>query len=75
MLPQERSEVLDKAVSFLAEHFDSVQILATRCEGTETESYACGVGNFMARMGQVQEFLRREELRLFAELVKRRGKK
>jgi len=53
-------KLLEDAAKKLGEHFDSVQIFATRHEptiedGTITVSY--GVGNWFARYGQIKEWL------------------
>lgn len=43
----------------LIEHFDTVQIFATRCDGTEdgTVAVQLGLGNWYAREGQVREWI------------------
>lgn len=53
-------ELVRKAAEQLSEHFDSVQILATRHEsgkedGTINVNY--GIGNWFARYGQAYEWL------------------
>jgi hypothetical protein len=50
-------------VDQLSEHFDTVQIFATRCEnGTlgGTVNVQVGAGNWFARYGQVQTWLVKE---------------
>lgn len=58
-------ELLKKAAESLGEHFDSVQIFASRHEPeTENGTVSCneGTGNWFARIGQVREWLiRRDE--------------
>ena len=58
----EDMRLLDQACARLMEHFDTVQILATRRhEDGETISAASGQGNFYARYGQAKLWLMREE--------------
>jgi hypothetical protein len=59
-------ERLKKAVSELGEHFDTVQIFATRYqsegegeEGTVNANY--GAGNWFARMGFVRDWLIKQD--------------
>ena len=50
---------LQKAIDQLAEHYDTVHVFATRYnphEGT-TMTVNKGCGNYYARMGQVQEWM------------------
>lgn len=44
----------------LSEHFEAVQIFASRCDGEKTESIHVGAGNWYARMGMVQDFMVKE---------------
>jgi hypothetical protein len=51
---------VDAALAVLAEHFDTVQVFATRHEAGQedgTISVQKGLGNWFARYGQVQEWL------------------
>lgn len=49
---------VDAALNVLIEHFDTVQIFATRHMGDEgTAQVARGRGNWFARKGQVEEWL------------------
>lgn len=52
---------LKKAIALLGEHFDTVQILASRHDIDGTASYHCGLGNSMARYGHAKAWLMREE--------------
>lgn len=61
-------KLLDEHVDKLMEHFDSVQIFATRQHSAvtgdsdkNTMSCESGGGNFYARMGQVREWLIRQD--------------
>lgn len=52
------------AAQKLGEHFDSVQIFATRSESGELEgtlNFHVGVGNWFARYGQVKQWLIKED--------------
>lgn len=52
--------MFDKALEELGEHFDTVQIFATRHESGEeggTINMAYGAGNWFARYGQIREWL------------------
>lgn len=48
---------LDRALAQLSEHFDSVQIIATRHTGTHTSRFDRGTGNLYSRLGAVAEWL------------------
>lgn len=51
-------ERLESACDRLMEHFDTIQIFATRHEPSDgTRNAAWGAGNWFARYGQVQEWL------------------
>ena len=54
-------ELLQKAIDTLGEHFDSVQIFATRHDTDGTKSIQKGCGNWFARYGQVREWMLKEE--------------
>jgi|GEM_PF-2113083 len=53
-------EHLKRVAEDLGEHFDAVQILATRHEGTDSHSFAMGAGNWYARQGLAHEFINRD---------------
>jgi hypothetical protein len=64
---------IKNAVEQLGEHFDAVQVFATRHEhGIEdgTLSFRYGSGNFYARIGQVSEWL--EEMNEDARIKSRK---
>ena len=53
-----------EAVAALGEHFDSVQIFATRHEPAThrgTINVCCGEGNYFTRYGQVKEWSIRQD--------------
>lgn len=54
-------KLLDDKVSVLREHFDTVQVFATRHGTDGTNYYSSGSGNFCARYGQVSLWVKREE--------------
>jgi hypothetical protein len=52
------------AIDLLAEHFDAVQIFATRCEAGSldgTVNINLGAGNFFARYGHVKAWTLRQD--------------
>lgn len=55
-------QYLDKALDTLREHFDTVQILATRHEASQngTLHFDCGFGNYYARFGQLDIWLKQQ---------------
>lgn len=62
--------VLARAVAQLSEHFDTVQIIATRHDPKNDCTIVArkGVGNWHARFGSVREWLVREERRIATEV-------
>lgn len=57
-------ERIKKAAEVLSEHFDTVQIFATRHESGQHDGslrWQFGIGSWFARYGQVREFIVREE--------------
>lgn len=56
-------QYLDKALDVLREHFDTVQIFATRHEASQngTLHFDCGFGNYYARIGQLDIWLREQK--------------
>lgn len=54
------SEVVDKALHDLGEHFEHVQILLTRTVEGRTHSVMKGCGNWHARIGICHEFINNE---------------
>lgn len=57
---EEAFELLERAVRSLAEHFDTVQIFVTAQQGTETNGFNKGAGNWYARVGQINSWVQRE---------------
>jgi hypothetical protein len=60
----ETESIIEKAVTQLGEHFDTVQIFVTRHESGEkggTLHNQSGVGNWYARYGQVREWVNQQE--------------
>jgi hypothetical protein len=53
--------ILDSHVAQLAEHFDTVQIIATRYDDRTTRIWAWGAGNWYGRVGSIRAWLLREE--------------
>jgi hypothetical protein len=53
------ADVVEKAAKDLGEHFECVQVFASRHEGGDvgTQYIDSGVGNHLAREGQVSEWL------------------
>lgn len=54
-------EILKRAVNTVAEHFDTVQIFATRKEKEGTVNCRWGVGDWYARYGHCRLWVLREE--------------
>lgn len=53
--------LLEKHAAELSEHFDSVQIFATRLEPKSTRYWSHGEGNYFTRYGQVLDWMRRQD--------------
>lgn len=64
--------ILRRHLAPLMEHFDSVRIFATRMDRSEggpvVGAHSIGGGNFYASMGQVREWLIRQEHRARVEV-------
>lgn len=58
---EEQTRILRAHVASLMEHFDAVQIFATKREKSETMMRAEGSGNWYARRGMVATWQRRED--------------
>lgn len=56
---EQRHKILSAALTALSEHFDTVQIVATRVDpdGGTTDLYANGMGNEYARIASMDEWL------------------
>ncbi len=57
---QETTKLIDDCMHRIREHVDTVQIFITLHgdDGKETLTYDVGSGNFYARQGQVEEWVR-----------------
>lgn len=55
--------VLDRAVTVLREHFDTVQIFVSKQSEDDSQTWdgSTGAGNFLARKCQVMEWITRQE--------------
>jgi hypothetical protein len=63
-LENEDVKRVGRVVTELGEHFDSVQIFATRCESGElggTITVHMGTGNWFTRYGQVKEWIVKQD--------------
>ncbi len=69
MTQKEQVDILRQHASQLAEHFDAVQIIATRYapENDGTVIVSWGAGNWFARYGSVGAWLRKEDATLDVE--------
>lgn len=72
MTPDENLAVVKRHVAMLMEHFDSVQVFATKSndEDETTFSVNYGSGNWYARYGQVQEWMVQQASRADAQIRK-----
>lgn len=61
MTKDEATKLMDEALDRLGEHFSSVQIVATNCEGNDTNHYSRGSGDFYARRGACDKWLRDDD--------------
>ena len=59
----EMLKIIEGYCSKLMEHFDSVQIFATKYEGEKevTRNIANGKGNWFSRIGQITDWLNKEK--------------
>jgi hypothetical protein len=57
----EQVQRIEAALNTLREHFDSVLILATKCDGDSTAMFKNQCGNVHAHEGAVREWLREQE--------------
>lgn len=58
--PDKHREAVEKALHLLGEHFEAVQILATRTIEGSTHTMFRGTGNWHARMGLAVEFVNKD---------------
>ena len=63
MTDKEGIKLIDSHVAALMEHFDAVQIFATKSDGEGTEDWMRGGGNWYARQGLAHEFITRGNVR------------
>jgi len=73
---EQRVEVVRAAIKNLREHFDTVQIFVTACEGNdkgETRHISLGAGNWFARYGQINNWLVEVEERARLEAQQEEG--
>lgn len=71
MTNEEVTAITGDALSKLGEHFDSVQICATQCEGAVTTIHFRGTGNFYARKASCESFAQMDVHRDAAEELAR----
>lgn len=69
MSDKEQQALLDRAINQLMEHFDAVQILVTYQKGDDTIRCFKGGGNWYARQGMAQEFIREDQARTDAREI------
>ncbi len=69
MSDHESVKMVEAAACRLGEHFDSVQILVSNSEGRGTICHKRGVGNWYARQGMAQEFIKQNEASEAARLI------
>ncbi len=50
--------LLDRHVASLMEHFDAAQVFVTRTDGRNTVTACSGAGNWHARRGTIEAFIR-----------------
>ena len=53
--------IIEDRIAVLMEHFDSVQVFATRQDGSVTRYTTAGRGNYCSRYGHVRLWVKREE--------------
>lgn len=63
MSNEEAAKIMQKHLNFLSEHFDTVQIFMTHHNPTTDEygtmNMTVGTGNWLARYGQVKDWINR----------------
>lgn len=68
---RELENVLEKTASEITEHFDVVQIMASRVEDDgNTTTIFMGKGNWHARVGMAQEFDEVQKARVFQHVAR-----
>jgi hypothetical protein len=70
--PDEKLEIVKRHTAALMEHFDSVQIFATKNDEAEetTQAFNHGNGNWYARYGQIQEWMTQQSERAAIQIRK-----
>ena len=58
---ERQSKLVTDAAASLMEHFDTVQIFATKYEAGETVSFKAGSGNWYSRYGQICEWAQKQQ--------------
>lgn len=53
---EQQSQIVQRAVDALREHFDTVQIFVTKVEGDNTLNCENGAGDWFARYGMVRQW-------------------
>lgn len=71
MTREEAEDLLDDAVMRISEHFEHVQILASRQTENSTQYVARGGGNWYARTGMAQAFLQTDQAQTEADEIRR----
>jgi len=67
---EDAEEFVDKVAAQLGEHFDSVQVLVSTCNGGGgTCDVFSGNGNWYARVGMAHEFIRRSTAQVDAKEI------
>lgn len=70
MTPEEANSFLERTISNLSEHFDSVQIVATRLRPDgQTEWHGRGSGNWFSRKAACMEFVERDQAQTIARSI------
>lgn len=72
MTDDEARAFLHRKAAEISEHFDAVQIVASRLEASGTTSCTqAGLGNWYARTGMCKEFIERDQAATAADAVRR----
>lgn len=58
---------LDRVLAQLSEHFDSIQIIATRHAGDGTLTFQRGTGNWFSRYGATAEWVDMQRARVLVK--------
>ena len=63
---KEKAELVEEIAHRLGEHFDCVQILVSWNIDTYTHDLAYGIGNWYARQGMAEAFIKRDQAKELA---------